>query len=470
MIENVTAGRKLPSVPEVEELVLGAMLIDREAQSNAFALLKPDAFYERKHQVIFEAMVALDSEKEPIDIVSVFEELKKTENKPDENWAAFLALLSQNISSAANAEYHARLVLEKWILRQIIAVSHELAAKAYDQTEDVFDLLDAAESKIFKVAESGLKQSYTPFKEAIQAALEYIESIHSKSISNFAVPTGFFELDELLGGLQKSDLLIVAARPAMGKTAFALSLARNAALDHNVPIALFSLEMSTIQLATRFISSEARINSHSLRTGKFKAEDGQKISKTVDRLIKAPIYIDDTPGQSVMEIRAKCRRLKAERNIGLIIIDYLQLMTAGNSKYDSREREISTISRSLKGLAKELDVPVIALSQLNRAVEDQKDKKPMLSHLRESGAIEQDADVVMFLYRPIVYGITQFSDGTSTEGCAEVIIAKHRNGPTGEARMAFLSDFARFENLELIHRDIPNNKENYSQNKRDVPF
>jgi len=468
MSEEKVAGRQLPAIPEVEQLVLGAMLIDIEAQSNAFSLLRPDAFYDPKNKVIFEAMMALDNAKEPIDFISTLEELKKNPKKPDVNFAVYLAELSQNVTSAANSEYHCRLVLEKWILRQIISISLEMAAKAYDQTEDVFDLLDNAESQIFKIAELGLKQSYTPFKDAIKNALEYIESIHSKTISNYAVPTGFFELDDMLGGLQKSDLLIVAARPAMGKTAFALSLARNAALDYNVPIAIFSLEMSTVQLATRFISSEARINSHLLRTGKFKAEEGLKISKVVDRLIKAPIYIDDTPGQSVMEIRAKCRRLKAERNIGLIIIDYLQLMSA-STRVESREREISTISRSLKALAKELDVPVIALSQLNRAVEEQKDKRPMLSHLRESGAIEQDADIVMFLYRPSVYGITQFSDGTPTEGIAEVIIAKHRNGPTGDVKMAFLSDYARYENLELIHRDIPN-KELPSSNKKEVPF
>lgn len=469
MSDEKLSGRKLPSIPEVEQLVLGAMLLDKEAQSNAFSLLKPEAFYEPKNRVIFEAMIALDNAKEPIDFVSTLEELKKIPNKPNINYAAYLAELSQNVTSAANSEYHARLVLEKWILRQIINIALELAKKSYDQTEDVFDLLDTAESQIFKIAELGLKQSFTPFKEAIQDALEYIESIHSKSISNYAVPTGFFELDDLLGGLQKSDLIIVAARPAMGKTAFALSLARNSALEHNVPVAIFSLEMSTIQLATRFISSEARINSHSLRTGKFKAEDGKKISKVVDRLMKAPIYIDDTPGQSVLEIRAKCRRLKAEKNIGLIIIDYLQLMSA-SSKVESREREISMISRSLKSLAKELDVPVIALSQLNRAVEEQKDKRPMLSHLRESGAIEQDADIVMFLYRPSVYGVTQFTDGTPTEGIAEVIVAKHRNGPTGDIKMAFLSDFARYENLELIHKDLPTKELPSSNNKKEVPF
>lgn len=466
MNEVTHAGRMLPAVPDVEELVLGAMLIDTSAQSNAFAILQTEAFYEKKHQVVYEAMMRLSRSGEPVDVVSVYQELLKIENKPDENWPAFLAGLSQNISSAANAEYHCRLVLEKWILRKIISISHDLAAKAYEQTEDVFDLLDTAEGQIFSIAEAGLKQDVTPFKDAVSQAIEYIESIHSKNISSYAVPSGFFELDNLLGGLQNSDFIIVAARPAMGKTAFALSLARNAAVDHNVPIVIFSLEMATMQLATRIISSEAKINAHSLRTGKFKAEEGQRISRTADRLAKAPIYIDDTPGQSVMEIRAKCRRLKADKNIGLIIIDYLQLMSA-SARVESREREISMISRSLKGLAKELNVPVIALSQLNRAVEDQKDKKPMLSHLRESGAIEQDADIVMFLYRPSVYGITQFSDGTSTEGCAEILVAKHRNGPTGEVRMAFISEYARYDNLDLIHRDIPNRE---NQSNHEVPF
>ncbi len=257
-------------------------------------------------------------------------------------------------------------------------------------------------------------------------------------------------MDELLGGFQKSDLIIVAARPSMGKTAFALSATRNAAVDDNVPIAIFSLEMATIQLVTRLICAEARINAHSVRTGKFKAEDGPRISRTAHKLSQAPIYIDDTPGQTVLEIRAKARRLKAEKNIGLIIIDYLQLMSS-STRMDSREREISTISRSLKSLAKELNVPVIALSQLNRAVETRTDKRPQLSDLRESGSIEQDADVVIFLSRPEYYGITQFADGESTEGIAVVIVGKQRNGPTGDVRLKFVKDFARFENLDMFH-------------------
>ncbi|RMG32484.1 MAG: replicative DNA helicase, partial [Methanobacteriota archaeon] len=278
--------------------------------------------------------------------------------------------------------------------------------------------------------------------------------IHSRQIASFSVPSGFYALDDMLGGFQKSDLIIVAARPSMGKTAFALSAARNAAVEHKVPIAIFSLEMATIQLVTRLISAEARINAHQIRTGKFKAADGQKISRTAHKLSEAPIYIDDTPALSVLELRAKARRLKAEKNIGMIMIDYLQLMSAG-THFESREREISVISRSLKALAKELNIPVIALSQLNRAVEQRNDKRPMLSDLRESGSIEQDADVVLFLYRPEAYGITADNDGNSTEGMAEVIVGKQRNGPVGDVKLRFIKDYARYENLELFRNELP---------------
>ncbi len=294
--------------------------------------------------------------------------------------------------------------------------------------------------------------------KAVKEALELIEAIHSKNISTFSVPTGYFALDDILGGLQKSDLIVVAARPSMGKTALALSIARNAAIDHEVPIGVFSLEMSTIQLATRLISAEARINAHSIRTGKFRAEDGAKISRTVHKLSKAPIFIDDTPAISILEIRAKARRLKNEKNIGMIIVDYMQLISPSYSS-DSREREISMISRSLKSLAKELNIPVVALSQLNRAVEMRSDKRPQLSDLRESGSIEQDADVVVFLYRPEMYGITTFPagdlQGQSTEGIAEIIIGKQRNGPTGEVKLKFMKDYTRFESLEIFRDTVP---------------
>ncbi|HOI28160.1 MAG TPA: replicative DNA helicase [Melioribacteraceae bacterium] len=457
-----TASKQPPAAPEVEMSVLGAMLIETEAVPKAIEVLKPESFYEKKNRVIFEAMSSLYEADEPIDTVSIYEELKKSGKVDEAGGAAYLGKLTQDVSSAANVDYHARIVLEKWILRQLITASMDIARNAYEGSEDVFDLLDAAESKIFQISEEGIKESFKSMDKAVKEALELIEAIHSKNISSFSVPSGFFELDELLGGFQKSDLIIIAARPSMGKTAFAMSAARNAAIDHNVPIGIFSLEMSTIQLATRLISAEARINAHNVRTGKFKAEEGAKISRTVHKLSKAPIYIDDTPGISILELRAKARRLKNEKNCGLIIVDYLQLVNPSNSM-ESREREISSISRSLKALAKELNLPVIALSQLNRAVESRTDKKPMLSDLRESGSIEQDADVVLFLYRPEMYQIQSFGtgdmQGESTEGIAEVIVGKQRNGPTGEAKLRFIKDYARFENLERFRQQLPAGEE-----------
>ncbi|MFA3782723.1 replicative DNA helicase [Melioribacteraceae bacterium 4301-Me] len=461
-----------PAAVEVEMSVIGAMLIDNEAVPKAVEILKPEAFFDKKNKIIFEAIVSLYQADEPIDTVTVYEELKKSNLTEEAGGAAYLSKLTQDITSAANVDYHARVVLEKWILRQLISASMEIANSAYLGQEDVFDLLDAAESKIFQISEEGIKESFKSMDKAVKEALELIEAIHSKNISAHSVPTGFFELDELLGGLQKSDLIVVAARPSMGKTAFALSLARNAAVEHKVPIGIFSLEMSTIQLVTRLISAEAKINAHSIRTGKFKAEDGAKISRTVHKLSKAPIFIDDTPAISILEIRAKARRLKNEKGIGLIVIDYLQLINPSFTA-DSREREISMISRSLKSLAKELNIPVIALSQLNRAVELRADKRPQLSDLRESGSIEQDADVVIFLYRPEMYGIENFSSGNlagkSTEGIAEIIVGKQRNGPTGEVFLKFTKDFTRFENLELFREAIPQ-IEQTSPTKEDLPI
>ncbi|MFZ1291811.1 MAG: replicative DNA helicase [Melioribacteraceae bacterium] len=439
-----------PQAVEVERAVLGAIMLERDAIDKVASAIQSECFYDKKNQLIYEAMLSLYESNEPIDSVSLYEELKKNNKIEQAGGPVYISKLAQNISSAANVEYHSRIILEKWILRKLINSSMEIATSAYNGTDDVFDILDSAESKIFEITEAGLKESYKSMDRAVREAIEHIEAIHSKNISSFSVPTGFFGLDDMLGGFQKSDLIIVAARPSMGKTAFALSAARNAAVDNQVPIAIFSLEMATIQLVIRLICAEARINAHSVRTGKFKAEDGPRISRTAHKLSQAPIYIDDTPSQTVLEIRAKARRLKAEKNIGLIVIDYLQLMSS-SSRMDSREREISTISRSLKALAKELNVPVIALSQLNRAVESRSDKRPQLSDLRESGSIEQDADVVIFLNRPEYYGITQFADGESTEGIAEIIVGKQRNGPTGDVRLKFVKDFARFENLDMFH-------------------
>jgi replicative DNA helicase len=443
----IPADIKPPAAVDIEAAVLGAMLIEKEAVPKAIELLNSDSFYLKEHRLIFDAMVSLFESGEPIDTVTLYEELKKREKAEEVGGAVYLSKLSQNISSAANIEFHAKIILEKEILRGLITSSHEIARAAYEGTEDAFDILDTAESKIFEITEKHLKKTFTSMDRAVRDALEYIEAIHSNTKQKFSVPTGFYELDELLGGFQKSDLIIIAARPSMGKTALALTLARNAAVDHKIPVGIFSLEMATIQLIIRMLCAEGRLNAHLVRTGKLPSEEGVKLSKNAHRLIESPLYIDDTPAQSVLEIRAKARRLKAEKNIGMIVIDYLQLMQ-GPANAESREREISHISRSLKSLAKELNIPVIALAQLNRAVEARQDKRPQLSDLRESGSIEQDADVVVFLNRPEFYGIKTFADdGSSTEGVAEVIIGKQRNGPTGEIRLAFVKEYARFENL-----------------------
>lgn len=438
-----------PSAPDIEMSVLGAMMIEKEAVSKVISMIDTSVFYLKEHQIIFEAIKKLFESNEPIDYVSIYEELKKNEKIDEAGGIAYLTKLSQNISSAANIEYHTRIILEKSILRKLITTSHSIAQVSYEGTEDAFDILDLAERQIFEISESFMKKSYTDMEKAVYQALEYIEAIHSnEEMKKFAVPTGFYELDDKLGGFHKSDLIILAARPSMGKTALALTLARNAAIEYKVPIALFSLEMDTLQLVLRLICAEGRLDAHKVRTGRLPNEEGIKLGKIASKLIEAPIYIDDSPSQSILEIRAKSRRLKAEKNIGLVVVDYLQLIQ-GPSNSESREREISYISRSLKALAKELNIPVLALSQLNRMVETRHDKKPQLSDLRESGSIEQDADVVMFLNRPEYYGITNFpEDGLSTEGVAEVIIAKQRNGPVGEVRLMFKKEYARFENLE----------------------
>lgn len=459
---------KPPAAPEVEMAVLGAMMIEKEAVPKGIELLTPENFYLKEHKLIFEAIQNLFDANEPVDISTLYEELRKAGHLEQIGGAAYLSKLSQNISSAANIEYHAKIVLEKHILRSLISSSMDIAKSAYDASEDAFDLLDAAERKIFEITEEHLKKSYVQMDKAVREAMEYIELIHDKKKQNFSVPTGFYQLDDLLGGFQKSDLIILAARPSMGKTAFALSCARNAAVDYKVPVAVFSLEMATIQMVIRLLCAEARLNAHLVRTGKLPMEDAHKLARNIHRLSEAPIYIDDSPAQTILEIRAKARRLKADKKIGLIIIDYLQLMSA-SSRMESREREISHISRSLKSLAKELNIPVIALAQLNRAVEARTDKRPQLSDLRESGSIEQDADVVMFIHRPEYYGIKQDAEGNNLEGVAEIIVGKQRNGPTGDARLKFFKDYARFENLELV-RHIEEAQIHSSKEEEDFPI
>ena len=439
-------GRVPPQAVDVEMAVLGAMLLDKGAIAKAIEILDDTSFYKPAHQRIFAAMLGLFDRSEPVDLITLVEELKRRGELDKVGGEYYLTELTTRVTTAANVEYHAHIVLEKALMRQLISSSAEVVGRAYNETEDALDLLDEAEQKIFQISEQRMKKSFVSMNTAVHHTMEMLESIHGKHSGVTGVPSAFTELDNYTGGFQNSDLIIVAGRPSQGKTALVLSVARNAAILHDVPVAFFSLEMSIQQLVLRLICAEARVDAHSVRTGRLPEDEWRKLSTSVGKLYKARIFIDDTPALSALEIRAKARRLKAEHNIGLVVVDYLQLMQ-GPKNVQSREQEISTISRSLKALAKELNIPVIALSQLNRAVEMRGDKRPVLADLRESGAIEQDADVVLFVHRPEMFGINVDENNEPTEGMAEIIIGKQRNGPTGSARLAFIKQYARFENL-----------------------
>ncbi len=454
--DNELAGRVPPQAVDVERAVLGAMLIDKEAAPKTFDILDTSSFYNPAHQKIFGAMVALFERAEPIDAVTVLDELRRRGTLNPVEDPAYLTELTMNISSAANVEYHARIVLEKALMRSLITSTTEIASRAYQDHEDALDLLDQAEAGIFQISERRLKKTFTPINRALHETFAMLEEIHGKHSGVTGVPSGYKNLDDLTGGFQKSDLIIIAGRPSQGKTALALSIARNAALHRERPagVAVFSLEMSEQQLIIRMLSAVAKVNAHALRTGRLPEDSWKHLSRNVGKLAEAKIFIDDTPSLGILELRAKSRRLKAEHDIDLIIVDYLQLVQ-GPKNAESREREISSISRSLKALAKEINTPVIALSQLNRAVESRTDRRPMLADLRESGAIEQDADVVLFVHRPETYGLQTISDeeGTtmSSEGVAEIIIGKQRNGPTGTARLQFHKEYAGFELLAPVN-------------------
>ncbi|MEW5797609.1 MAG: replicative DNA helicase [Bacteroidota bacterium] len=442
-----TSGRVPPQAMDVEMSVIGAMLLDKEAISRTLEILDETAFYKPAHQLIFNAIVSLFEKNEAADSITVVEELRRMGKLDSVGGPLYISDLTMRVTSAANVEYHAKIVLEKALLRNLISASTEITSRAFNEQDDALDLLDEAENKIFQISEKRMKKSFIPMKEAVFSTMELLESIHGTHSGVTGVPSGFTVLDNMTGGFQSSDLIIVAARPSMGKTAFVLSLARNAAVDHDKAIGFFSLEMSSQQLVLRLICAEARVDAHSVRTGRLPEEQWRHLSTRIGKLYNAKIFIDDTPALSILELRAKARRLRAEHNINMIVIDYLQLMQ-GPKNAQSREQEISMISRSLKALAKELNIPVIALSQLNRAVETTTDKRPTLANLRESGAIEQDADVVLFIHRPEKYGLSR-DDGSSAEGVAEIIIGKQRNGPTGEVELAFINQYARFENLAM---------------------
>ncbi len=444
-----------PHSEDAEQAVLSAILIDHKALNQVIEVLEPEAFYNERHRTIYETMRDMSENSITIDLLSLQEELRNRNVLDVVGGIEYLTDLSMTSASSANIDNYSRVVLEHSLKRQLIKVTSKITDDCFDLSTDALEQIDIAEGAIFDIAGKRLTRSFQPLSKLAKQAMEMIVALSEKDPDehSIGVPTGYNQLDDMLGGFQNSDLVILAARPSMGKTAFALSLARNVCLDAGVPVAVFSIEMAAIQLVVRLLSAEAKINAHDIRTGRLKDDMLPRIAQNIGILSEAPLYIDDSASLTVMELRAKCRRLKVEHNIGLIVVDYLQLLSG--PKAESREREISVISRSLKQIAKELDVPVIALSQLNRSVESRSDKRPMLSDLRESGSIEQDADVVMFIHRPEHYDITTFDDGTPTAGVAEIIIGKQRNGPVGSVKLHFVKNYARFENLEFQNEAPP---------------
>jgi len=444
-------GRIPPQAVELEEAVLGAIMLERDAVLSVLDILKKESFYKDSHQKIYQAIVDLSTNQKAIDILTVTEELRRKKELEEIGGPLVITQLTSKVASAAHLEFHARIIQQKYIQRELIRVSSTIQKLAYDETIDVDDLLDQAESDLFEIAEGNIKRETSKINVLIKDAIHQIEEAAKRKDHLSGVPSGFTKLDRLTSGWQKSDLIIIAGRPSMGKTAFVLTMARNIAVDHGRPVAFFSLEMASMQLVTRLIVSETELPSNRIRNGRLEDYEWKQLDYKIKSLTDAPIYIDDTPAISIFELRAKCRRLKVQYNVELIVIDYLQLMTGSGDMKGSREQEVSNISRALKSIAKELDVPVIALSQLNRSVELRSgNKRPQLSDLRESGAIEQDADLVIFLHRPEKYDLFEDEKGNSLVGIAEVILAKHRNGPVGDLSLRFKDEYAKFVELDAL--------------------
>ncbi len=450
LTEGLEIGKIPPQAPELEEAVLGAVMLEKEAVATVIEILRPPYFYKDAHQKIYEAIESLFARSEPVDILSVTNELRKNGNLELVGGAYYVAWLTSRVGSAANVEYHARVIAEKFIKRELIRVSGEILQDSFDDTVDTFDLMDSAEKKIFEIAENNIRKGFDSIHLLLEKAVKEMERLKDEKTEGVTgVESGFIELDRMTAGWQSTDLIILAARPAMGKTALSLCLLKNAAVQHKRPVAIFSLEMSSLQLVNRLIALETGINSEKIKKGQLSDEEWKTLHEKISHLAEAQIFIDDTAALSIFEFRAKARKLRSMHNVELIIVDYLQLMTAGAEGRGTREQEISAISRSLKGIAKELGIPIIALSQLSRASESRSgfDKRPQLSDLRESGSIEQDADMVMFIFRPEYYELTEDEHGNSTEGVAEIIIRKHRNGAVGTVNLRFRQELARFENL-----------------------
>ncbi len=442
-------GKVPPQAIDLEEAVLGAIMLERDAVITVMDILKPESFYKEAHQKIFQAVSSLSTKLEPIDLYTVTEELRKNDHLEEVGGPVYIAQLTSKVGSAAHIDFHAKIIAQKYIQRELIRVSSEIQKRSFDDGPDVVDLLDYAEMELFKLAEGNVKKEALKINLVVKDALKMLENASKREDGLSGVPSGFTELDRMTNGWQSSDMIVVAARPAMGKTAFVLSMARNMAIDHKRGVAFFSLEMSSVQLVNRLISGESGITAEKIRTGKLDPHEWTQLEIKIRDLVDAPMFIDDTPSLSIYDFRAKCRRLKSQHDIGIVIIDYLQLMTGPAETKGNREQEVSTISRTLKAIAKELNIPIIALSQLNRSVETRTgNKRPQLSDLRESGAIEQDADMVMFIHRPEYYGFLEDEEGNSLVGMAEIIVAKHRNGAVGDVRLRFIKEQAKFTDVE----------------------
>ncbi len=444
-------GRKAPRDKELEEAVLGALMLEKDAYTTVCDILKPESFYEPANRLIYEAVQALGASQQPIDMLTVTEQLRLNGTLDQAGGPAYVTALTSKVLSAANVEFHARIVAQKYLARELISFASNIETKAFDESNDVDDLLQEAEGKLFEISQRNVKKDVTQIDPVIGSALTAMQNAANRTSGLSGLESGFHDLDKLTSGWQNSDLIIIAARPAMGKTAFVLSMAKNMAVNYNTPVAIFSLEMSNLQLVNRMISNVAEIPGDKIKSGQLDPPEWDKLMSRIKHLYGAPLYIDDTASLSIFELRTKARRLVREHDVKFIIIDYLQLMNASGMKFGSREQEVSMISRSLKQLAKELNIPIVALSQLNRSVESRGDskegKRPQLSDLRESGAIEQDADIVCFIHRPEYYTRSGTdAAGNDIRGLAEFIVAKHRSGRVDDVKMRFRAAFARFEN------------------------
>ena len=454
-----TGGRVMPQDKDVEEAVLGALMLEKDAYTTVCDILKPECFYEPRNQRIYEAIQSLGAAQKPIDMLTVVEQLRLNGTLAEVGGPVVISELTSRVASGAHVEFHARIVAQKYLARELISFCSGIEGKAFDESNDVDDLLQEAEGRLFEISQRNVKKDVTQIDPVISEAIKQIQAAANRESGLSGLESGYHDLDNLTSGWQNSDLIIIAARPAMGKTAFVLSMAKNMAVNYNIPVAVFSLEMSNLQLINRLISNVCEIESNLIKSGKLSRLQWDQLMTRIKHLYSAPLYIDDTPSLSIFELRTKARRLVREHNVKFIIIDYLQLMNASGMRFGSREQEVSMISRSLKQLAKELNIPIVALSQLNRSVESRQvgdggSKRPQLSDLRESGAIEQDADIVCFIHRPEYYTKSDVdSEGNDIRGLAEFIVAKHRSGSVDTIKMRFKGRLARFENWTDVDYD-----------------